>query len=132
MKTTIPYLLLLLFSLTVNAQHSSRTVYKCIHADGRIEYSALPIATAECETIAGMAPVSPPPTQETSAAAEPSEVELTPRQRNCQQAMQNLDILESQDRVAVTDADGNTVLLDSDQREAALEQAIRDRDYWCE
>ncbi len=82
---------------------SGRTVYKCIHADGRIEYSALPIATAECETIAGMAPVSPPPTQETSTEAEPSEVELTPRQRNCQQAMQNLTILESQDRVAVTD-----------------------------
>jgi len=125
---------LLLVSLTATAQQSSRAVYKCVHPDGRIEYSALPIAAAECEIITGIAPVRTTPPPETTAEATPSpaETELTPQQRNCQQAMRNLDILESDDTVAVTDAQGNTVLLDDERREAALQQALRDRNYWCE
>ena len=125
---------LLLVSLTATAQQGSRAVYKCMHPDGRIEYSALPVAAAACEPIAGIAPVPPTPAPETTAEVEPepSERELTPQQRNCQQARRNLDILESEDTVAVTDAEGNTVLLDDERRETALQQALRDRDYWCE
>ncbi len=135
MRIVMQGLVLLLFTLTATAQQGSRPIHKCVHPDGRIEYSALPVAAAECETIAGMTPVpttQPPATTAAEATPAPAETELTPQQLNCQQAMRNLDILETDDTVAVTDAEGNTVLLDDERRAAALQQAIRDRDYWCE
>lgn len=127
---------LLLAAMSASAQQSGRTAYKCVHADGRIEYAALPLDGAECERISGRLPgevapaPEPPPPEVSESEAEVEAVD--PRGRNCELARNNVEILEGEGAVAVTDEAGETVLLDAERRAAALQQARRDVDYWCE
>lgn len=121
---------LLLLAFPAQAE---RTTYKCTHPDGRIEYTALPLSGAECERITGLSTRPPTPAPQPQEVNPPAtETPPDPRQRNCQLARNNLEILQGEGQVAMTDADGNPVLLDGEARAAALEQAQRDVDYWCQ
>ena len=53
------------------------------------------------------------------------------RTKNCEAAKKNLKILQSDSPVVKTDAKGNKVALDPQQREAELKKAQKDQDYFC-
>ncbi|MDG4554625.1 MAG: DUF4124 domain-containing protein [Candidatus Competibacter sp.] len=53
------------------------------------------------------------------------------RAKNCEVAKKNVETLQSDRPVVKTDAQGNKVALDAQQREAELQKARKDQDYFC-
>ena len=53
------------------------------------------------------------------------------RARNCEIAKKNVQVLQGDTQVVRTDAKGNKVALDAEQRAAELQKAQKDQDYFC-
>ncbi|MDQ5909079.1 MAG: hypothetical protein QG599_1173 [Pseudomonadota bacterium] len=53
------------------------------------------------------------------------------RARNCEIARKNVEVLQGDRPVVRPDAKGNKVTLDAQQREAELQKARKDLDYFC-
>jgi hypothetical protein len=53
------------------------------------------------------------------------------RAKNCEIAKKNVQVLQGDSPVVKTDAKGNKVALDAQQREAELQRARKDQDYFC-
>jgi hypothetical protein len=53
------------------------------------------------------------------------------RAKNCEVARKNVEVLQGDKPVVKTDAKGNKVALDAQQREAELQKARKDQDYFC-
>ncbi|MBL8258344.1 MAG: DUF4124 domain-containing protein [Candidatus Competibacteraceae bacterium] len=53
------------------------------------------------------------------------------RTKNCEAAKKNLKILQGDGAVVKTDAKGNKIALDPQQREEELKKAQKDQDYFC-
>jgi hypothetical protein len=53
------------------------------------------------------------------------------RAKNCEVAKKNVQVLQGDSPVVKTDAKGNKVALDVQQREAELKKAQKDQDYFC-
>ena len=53
------------------------------------------------------------------------------RARNCEIAKKNVQVLQGDTQVVKTDAKGNKIALDAQQREAELKKAQKDQDYFC-
>ncbi len=65
--------------------------------------------------------------QEEQAQQQAEEV----RAKNCEIARKNVEILQSDRPVFKTDAQGNRVALDAEQRAAELQNSMKDQDYFC-
>lgn len=66
--------------------------------------------------------------QETEQAQKEAE---DARAKNCEIAKKNVGILQGDNPVVKTDAKGNKVALDPQQREAELKKAQKDQEYFC-
>jgi hypothetical protein len=53
------------------------------------------------------------------------------RAKNCEIARKNVQVLQGSTQVVKTDAKGNKVVLDAEQRAAELQKAQKDQDYFC-
>ena len=53
------------------------------------------------------------------------------RARNCEIAKKNVQVLQGNTQVVRTDAKGNKVVLDAEQRTVELQKAQKDQDYFC-
>lgn len=53
------------------------------------------------------------------------------RARNCEIAKKNVQVLQGDTQVVKTDAKGNKIALDAEQRAAELKKAQKDQDYFC-
>lgn len=65
--------------------------------------------------------------QEEQAQQQAEEV----RVKNCEIARKNVEVLQSDRPVIKTDAQGNRVAIDAEQRAQELQKATKDRDYFC-
>lgn len=65
--------------------------------------------------------------QEEQAQQQAEEV----RAKNCEIAKRNVEVLQSDRPVFRTDAQGNRVALDAEQRAAELQKSLKDQDYFC-
>ena len=128
--------------LLIAGQAQADAGYKCVAADGSIEYRELIAKDMECTPLRPTPPSSTDPEAEleklrqqveTVAPADSNQPlsEAEQQQQNCERAQRNLAILESDTDVVRTDADGNKVVLADEQRAAALEQTRKDVEYWC-
>lgn len=132
------YFLLFLMGVTQAA------TYKCVDAQGKIEYRALPQAGFECVDMkAGAKPPADPDAaleklrerakaMENEAAARQAQSNPDQRQAHCETAQKNHEILQGQDEVVSTDSEGNRTVLNAEQRAAVLEQTLKDIDYFCD
>ncbi|MBK8507267.1 MAG: DUF4124 domain-containing protein [Candidatus Competibacteraceae bacterium] len=68
--------------------------------------------------------------QQEEAEKKQKEAEDT-RTKNCEAAKKNLKILQGDSPVVKTDAKGNKIALDPQQREEELKKAQKDQDYFC-
>jgi len=131
---------------------SAEAAYRCegINAEGQREivFSDLAIAGYECIDLRNTPPPAEDPEaamqrlrdqvdaldQDTMASNQPAEgADARTEQfaENCQIARDNLGVLQSEQDVVTTDAEGNRVLLNNEQRQQQLEQASKDVDYYC-
>ncbi len=62
---------------------------------------------------------------------EQAQKEQDVRVKNCEIAKKNVETLQGDRPVVKTDAQGNKVALDAQQREAELQKARKDQDYFC-
>ncbi len=53
------------------------------------------------------------------------------RAKNCEIARKNVQVLQGDSPVVKPDAKGNKVALDAEQRQAELQKAQKDQDYFC-
>lgn len=53
------------------------------------------------------------------------------RAKNCEIARKNVEVLQSDRPVIKTDAQGNRVAIDAEQRAAELQKAMKDQEYFC-
>jgi hypothetical protein len=124
---------------------SAATAYRCTLPDGQVVYTELPPAGARCQALttrgyspstpSGTPPAATPPPDSDESQTEPEVVpdeQQQQRQRACTIARRNLGLLESDQPVVRTNAEGEQVVLDDEQRAAALAQARKDVDYWCD
>jgi len=131
--------MVLLGGLFLLTTHLASAAYKCVGADGALEYMDLPREGYECTEMRTV----PAPTPATEAETEEQESEQAdsgedsdnaeddPRQANCEIARKNLGLLQSEKDVIITDKDGNKTILGAEQRQTELERAQKDVDYWC-
>lgn len=135
----------LLALIAISTAVQGAPAYKCTDAEGRTTYTQLPVEGADCRQLNTRGYTPSPPPQKTppaqnapSATPEPAPAHSDsagaqdPKARNCKLAQRNLEILQSDQPVVRTGADGRQVVLDAEQRAAALAQARKDLGYWCE
>lgn len=125
-------------------------IYKWTDAEGKLQYSELPPPSGVAyETVrkpagpsSGVVPTQPDPAkeQEKQAQEEAKKKEQAEaaqkqvddqRSKNCEIANKNLKALQGDSQVIKTDDKGNKVVLDPQQREAELQRAKKDQDYFC-
>ncbi|HRD50400.1 MAG: DUF4124 domain-containing protein [Candidatus Competibacter sp.] len=53
------------------------------------------------------------------------------RVKNCEIAKKNVQVLQGDSQIVKTDASGQKVVIDAQQREAELKKAQKDADYFC-
>lgn len=68
--------------------------------------------------------------QKTEAEQAQKQAEDT-RTKNCEIARKNVQVLQGDTQVVRTDAKGNKVVLDAEQRAEELKKAQKDQDYFC-
>ena len=140
-----------LIALLICGAHAYAGVYKWTDDNGRVHYSALPPGGVSYESLAA----TPPPVQDPNAAMEALRAKVAAvengsesleqseqasttakgreqrRDENCQRARANIEALESDKDILQADAEGNKVVLNSQQRQDALEQSRKDMTYYC-
>lgn len=137
----------------VTAAQAQQFIYKWTDEQGQPQYSELPPpAGVPYETVrkpGGAAPGAEPGRNlakeqeelarqlaeeqaKTQEQQEQSQKEATEaRAKNCEIARKNVEVLQSDRPVVRPDAKGNKVTLDAQQREAELQKAKKDQDYFC-
>ena len=152
LKRTLLYILLAgAGGLTVAAE-SQQVIYKWTDVQGQPKYSELPPPSGipyetvrksgsavpgvetknlvkEQEDLARKLAEEEARTQEQQEQAL-KEIEEA-RARNCEIARKNVEVLQGDRPVVRPDAKGNKVTLDAQQREAELQKARKDLDYFC-
>lgn len=68
-------------------------------------------------------------TQEQQAQAQKEAEDI--RAKNCEIARKNVQVLQGDRPVVRADAKGNKVILEGEQRQAELQKAQKDQDYFC-
>ena len=141
--------LVMLMSLWCASALAENTGYKCERTEGNktiIAYSQLPKAGYVCVSLNK----TPDPTVDPNAEmqklrdkvneiskpgdeSQQQEVKTRAERRaeNCELAKNNVTILESDQEVARTKQDGKKVLLNDDERAAALSQARENVELYC-
>ena len=155
MKKFLLFVLALAFSATAGAQ-----MYKWTDKDGKVRYGDVPPADANATRIgappAGYNPAPAPPEAKKDAGAKDKDLspeaafrkrqqereaqeqklaqeraDAEKKQANCQQAQGQLRLLQSGQRVATTNAAGERVFMDDEQRARDIERAQRAVSEWC-
>ena len=129
-------------------------IYKWTDAQGQIQYSELaPPPGVQYETVRRPAGAEQNPEaaarnlskEQADLAKQVAEQEQKEKQqaeqaqkeaedvraKNCEVAKKNLKVLQGDSPVVKTDAKGNKVALDPQQREAELKKAQKDQEYFC-
>lgn len=125
-------------------------IYKWTDAEGKLQYSELPPPNGIVyETVrkpsgpsSGVLPATPDPAKEQEKQAQEEakkkeQAEAAQKQaddlrtKNCEVATKNLKALQGDSQVVKIDDKGNKVVLDDQQREAELQRAKKDHDYFC-
>ena len=126
-------------------------IYKWTDAQGQLKYSELaPPAGVPYEMVrkpsgpsSGVVQNAPDPLkeQEKKAAEEAAEQKEQAdqaqkeaedvRAKNCEVAKKNVQVLQGDSPVVKTDAKGDKMALDAEQRAAELKKAQKDQDYFC-
>jgi len=136
-----------------NQAPQQQFIYKWTDSQGQIQYSELaPPAGVQYEVVrkpagAEQAPaaardlnkeqadlakqVAEQEQQEKQQAEQAQKETEDARAKNCEIAKKNLKILQGDSPVVKSDAKGNKVALDPQQREAELKKAQKDQDYFC-
>ena len=143
-------MLVMLMSLWCAVALAETTGYKCEKTEGNkviIAYSQLPKAGYACVSLSK----TPNPTVDPEAEMQKlrdkvSEIDKPTddgqtqqsaktradrRAENCELAKSNITLLESDQEVARTNEDGKKVLLNDDERAAALNQARENAELYC-
>jgi len=134
------------------AQAPGETIYKWRDADGKLQYTEVPPPTGfEFEQLNKPAPPKNNPEEameklrEQVEAADKAREEAEQQQqteqqqqdraelfaKNCETARNNVKALEGSQPVVRTNAEGQRIVLDTEQRNAALAQARKDMTYYC-
>ena len=136
------------------AAQAQQFIYKWTDEQGQVQYSELPPPSGVTyETVrkptgpgSGVAQPTPDLTKEqaelarklaeeeanTKTQQEQAQKETEDqRAKNCEIAKKNVQVLQGDSPVVKTDAKGNKVALDAQQREAELQRARKDQDYFC-
>jgi hypothetical protein len=142
----------LLFTLTlVCCMAAQAQIYKWSDEGGNIHYSAIPPTSGNYETLPKPSqPRNDPSTtmqelrqkvetvdkarqdaEQKEKAAQTAEDDTAKRAKLCEQAKNNVQILESNKVVLQTDAQGNKTQLEAEKRQEALDKARKDVDYFC-
>ena len=134
--------------VTVMAQ-AQQFIYKWTDEQGMIKYSEMaPPVGVKYETVqkssvpAGAVDVSAQQSKEREALAREEakrkeQTEQTQKEaedalaKNCEIARKNVQVLQGDSPVVKPDAKGNKVALDAEQRQAELQKAQKDQDYFC-
>ncbi len=127
-------------------------IYKWVDANGDVHYSeqappeskarelkvqSRPADTAELDRLKEKAGLTPPkegaktPEEALAPTAADKAADAKQRQKNCQIARKNLEVLGTSRRVATKDEKGNYVRLDDNQRQAQMEQARKQIEENC-
>ena len=142
--------------VTFTAQTAEQFIYKWTDEQGMIKYSEVaPPSGVKYEMVrrtggtaqgAETAPGNPPvkdqvaKEREDLARQEAKQKEATEqaqkqaedvRAKNCEIAKKNVQVLQGDAQVVRTDAKGNKVVLDAEQRAEELKKAQKDQDYFC-
>ncbi len=152
LKQTLLYILLAGFCGLTVAAESQQVIYKWTDTQGQPKYSELPppggIAYETVRKSGGAAPgvetkdlakeqeelarklaEEEAQTQEQQEEAQKQADDA--RAKNCAIARKNVEVLQGDRPVVRPDAKGNKVTLDAQQREAELQKAKKDQDYFC-
>lgn len=124
-------------------------VYKWTDEQGQLKYSALPPPTGVAyEMVQKSGATNKPESETKDLAKEQEELKLQleqegtkaqeeqqriaqARAKNCEVARKNAQVLESDRPVVRTNAEGKKVLLEGEARQAELQKAKKDLDYFC-
>lgn len=142
MRLTIPTAAAVLALLAVTGARAEPTTYRCTDAQGQVSYTQTPADLSHCEPLTARGyvvkptpkPPAPPAKKPPAPAPQPPPSKTngqTARAKNCKISRHNLQILESDQPVVQTDANGKQSVLDAEQRKQALTQTRKDIDYWC-
>jgi hypothetical protein len=134
------------------AQAQAEVIYKWRDAAGKLQYTEVPPPTGfEFELLNKPAPPKNNPEKamenlrEQVEAADKAREEAKQQEqtvqetqgraelfaKNCETARNNVKALEGSQPVVRTDAEGRRIVLDTEQRNAALAQARKDMTYYC-
>lgn len=123
------------------------TAYRCTLPDGRVVYTELRPPDAQCQPLSARGhvrstpPAAPPAdddpapdeTEQDDEVEQDDEADDAERRRQaCATARRNLELLESGRPVSRVDADGERVVLDAEQRAAALARTRESIAEWCD
>ncbi|MFO1372526.1 MAG: DUF4124 domain-containing protein [Candidatus Competibacteraceae bacterium] len=135
-------------------QQPQQYIYKWVDDQGKAQYSELPppkgVAYETVRKSTGVTqdpgPSARDPAKEMQEKKAQEEAKLKEqaeqaqhsqkeaddqRAKNCEIAKKNMEVLGSDKPVIKTDAKGNKIALDAQQREAELQKARKDQDYFC-
>lgn len=132
---------------------AQQLIYKWTDAQGQIQYTELPPASGvPYETVRKSGGAGPETSgtddlgkQQNDLAKKLAEEDAKQQQqlqeqvqkqdevriKNCEAAKKNVEVLQGDRPVVKTDDKGNKVALDAQQREAELQRAKKDQDYYC-
>ncbi|MGB2680221.1 MAG: DUF4124 domain-containing protein [Candidatus Competibacter sp.] len=146
------------FALTLQAQQAQQSqqfIYKWTDDRGMIQYSELPPPTGvKYEMVSKTSGAEQKNAEEGARNLDKEQADLAKqvaeqekkqqedaekaqkeaedvRTKNCEAAKKNLKILQGDSPVVKTDAKGNKIALDPQQREEELKKAQKDQDYFC-
>lgn len=119
-------------------------IYKWVDDEGNVQYTQTPPADRPAETVVTHIPKQVPPAQHpaegsdqqsaeggSSGQAQAAADQKEQMKRNCEIARQNAKLLESGIRVKVKDDDGNTAVLDDQQKAAKLAETKKQVELFC-
>lgn len=132
---------------------AEQLIYKWTDAQGQIQYTELPPASGiHYETVrrsGGSGPetsgtddlskkqnelaqkLAEEEAKQQQQQQEQAQKQDEVRTKNCEAAKKNVEVLQGDRPVVKTDEKGNKVALDPQQREAELQKAKKDQDYYC-
>lgn len=133
-------------TLTSPPPAEAATAYRCTLPDGRVIYTELRPPDAQCQPLSASGhlrstPPAAPPADDDPADDDPADDDAAQddqtdaaeqRRQACATARRNLELLESGRPVSRIDADGERVVLDAEQRAAALARTRESIAEWCD
>lgn len=155
MPKTLQNPMLLLAAVLVMLPIESMAAFRCERPSPEggteIVFSDLTMEGYECESLRATPPPAVDPNEamdnlreqvnaldngssasnDETPEVDPDDPRAAQMAENCQISRDNLRVLESEQDVVTTDAEGNKTVLNAEQRQRQLDQARKDIDYFC-